>query len=69
MNNTSNTNNTMTPTDVQNYINPFLVAEYYKLLKADPEKYSRKRYYTKRVGNTEQYIALAVAKSLIDSEV
>lgn len=59
----------MTPIEIQNYINPFLVAEYYKLLKESPEKYSRKRYYTKRVNNTEQYIALGVAKALIDSEL
>ncbi|CSA98028.1 hypothetical protein [Vibrio cholerae] len=59
----------MTPTEIQNHINIFLVAKYYEILKEHPEKYARKRYYYKKSCQADHYIALGVAHALIESEV
>jgi hypothetical protein len=59
---------TKTPTDIQNIINTHLVAQFYTFLQEHPHKYARKRYYYKKVGKTAEYVALGVARALIDSE-
>jgi hypothetical protein len=59
---------TITPTEINNLVNPFLVAKYYQILQEKPQTYAKKRWYYKNQGKTDHYIALGVAQALLNSQ-